>query len=256
VPASAGFFTEIWALIAAAVGEVHRLSPEAMARLGLSRQTRLAPGSEARVGWVEATAAALGIQDLSLYASAQPLGDQGDASVVAAELPDPVLVFDRAALAGGASARFRLGRALALFRLRATVLDRLSGEPLRHVFLAAAALAGAPATEDAAPPALVKALSKALPRKERKALTLQASRFGFETTDVEGWRSAVLSTADRLGLIAAGDVAAAVRTLAHAHGPLATVAQLQASPAALELLRFALQPDYLDLRAEAGVAGS
>jgi hypothetical protein len=182
--------------------------------------------------------------------------------VVAAELPDPVLVFDRAALAGGAAARFRLGRALALFRLRATVLDRLSTEELRHLFLAAATLAGAPATGDAAPPsaavppALVKALGKALSRKDRKALALQASRFGFETSDVEEWRHAVLSTADRLGLIAAGDVAAAVRTLARAHGPLATVAQLQVSPAALELLRFALQPDYLDLRAEAGVAGS
>jgi hypothetical protein len=182
---------------------------------------------------------------------------------VALELPDPVLVFDRAALAGGAGARFRVGRALGLLRQRATVLDRLGGgaesDELRHLFLAAGAIAGASRGDDpgaAAPAAIVKALGKVLSRKDRKTLTLQASRFAFEASDVQAWRLGILGTADRLGLVISGDVAAAARVVANAHGVVVGATELRASPSAMELLRFALDVTYLELRIEAGgVAG-
>jgi tetratricopeptide (TPR) repeat protein len=263
LPQTSGFLSEIWALIAAAVAELHHLDTPAISLLGLSRQNRVAPGSEPRLGWVEAAAVALGVEGLTCYASPQPLGEQGDAGVVALELPDPVLVFDRAALAGGAGARFRFGRALGLLRQRATVLDRLGGggetDDLRHLFLAAGAIAGGSRSDDpgaAAPAAIVKALGKVLSRKDRKMLTLQASRFAFEASDVEAWRRGMLGTADRLGLVISGDVAAAARVAANAHGVLVGANELRASPSAMELLRFALDVAYLELRVEAGgVAG-
>ncbi|HXI55886.1 MAG TPA: hypothetical protein VNO55_07490, partial [Polyangia bacterium] len=263
LPQTSGFLSEIWAVIAAAVAELHRPDGPAISRLGLSRQNRVAPGSEPRLGWVEAAAVALGVEGLSCYASPQPLGEQGDAGVVALELPDPVLVFDRSALAGGAGARFRFGRALGLLRQRATVLDRLGAggesDDLRHLFLAAGAIAGASGGAGpgaAAPAATVKALGKVLSRKDRKTLTLQASRFAFEASDVEAWRRGTLGTADRLGLVISGDVAAAARVAANAHGVVVGATELRASSSAMELLRFALDVAYLELRVEAGgVAG-
>jgi hypothetical protein len=266
LPQAAGFFTEIWLLIADAVAEMHRPDAAALAGLGLSRANRLAPANEPRLHWVEATAAALGIEGLSFYAASPPASSSGpspsadgDTRVACVELPEPALIFDRAALLGGASARFRFGRALALLRQRASVLDRLPTDGLRYIFLAAGALAGAPPPTDADAAALapvVKGLGKALARKDRKTLALQASRFAFEATDVEAWRRAVLGTADRLGLVIAGDVATAARVVAAGPGGVVDAAWLQTSEAAIDLVRFGLDGAYLELRAEAGTAGS
>src|SRR5204863_467196 len=54
-------------------------------------------------------------------------------------------------------------------------------------------------------------VEKTMSRRDRKALALQASRFGFESIDPDRWAFSVRRTADRLGLLLAGDVAAAAR---------------------------------------------
>ena len=87
-------------------------------------------------------------------------------------------------------------------------------------------------------------------RKQRKALALQASRFEFETFDVPAWHAAALRSANRLGLLLAGDVATAARALAG--GDRAAVA---GHPAALELLRWALGDRYPAIRRAAGGGG-
>jgi hypothetical protein len=101
---------------------------------------------------------------------------------------------------------------------------------------------------------LLRAVTRAIGRKQRKALTLQASRFNFEKYDLAGWHEGVLRTADRLGLMLAGDVAASA--LAVAVGPLPSrppsAADVATNPIALDLLRFALGEPYALLRREVG----
>jgi hypothetical protein len=177
--------------------------------------------------------------------------------VVAIEGAHPTLTIGRALLAGDAAARFRVGRALALLHDQATVLDRIDASDLGKSFTAGALVAGASLSGPAAPGVeeRARALAKAMSRKDRKALELEASRFGFETIDAAGFRSAVLGTADRIGLLFAGDVAVAARLVANlpldskVTPPPRAIAD---SPRALALLRFALSEDYLRARVEMG----
>lgn len=250
-PGAAGFLAEVWSHLGEAVA---RTFPADANKLGLSRQTRITSAAEPRLGWVETSAAALGLTTLAFHAPAQSMG-QGDAEVVPVALPEPALVFDRAALAGGMGARFRFGRALALLHMRASLLDRGDAPDLRQLFLAAGAIAAAPgAPADAATPvSLVKALGKVLGRKEKKALGALAQRFGSDPLDAPAWQHAVLRTADRLGLVVAGDVAAALRVIVDFNGQAPVADQLNENVRALELLRFALSERYLKLRDQVGL---
>jgi hypothetical protein len=127
----------------------------------------------------------------------------------------------------------------------AAVLERTTAEELAPLFACAAVVAGAPVPPGLAPPSeeSLRQVAKALGRRHRKALALQASRFGFEPFDLAVWRRAVLATADRLGLMFEGDVARAAMALAG--GGAAAVA---AHAAALEMIRFALGDRYPMLR--------
>jgi hypothetical protein len=255
-PAALGFMAEIWALLADAVLELYPANPS---ELGALRQNRLTPGSQPGLAWVEASAAALGLPPLLLHRSLHPTArDTG--AVQAVELPAPGLVFGEAAIAGGGAAPFWFGRALALLRARATAVVRLSPVELQTLFVASGLVAGAPAIGGNDTPAVTrsaeaqaKALGKALARKERKALALQASRFGFERIDAEPWQQAIGRAADRLGLLMGGDVAGAARALGDFSGAV-SAADLRRQPAVLDLLRFSLGESYLTLRQEAGLA--
>src|SRR5581483_1120282 len=235
------------------------LFPIDAAELGAVRQNRLAAGAEPRIGWVEKTAAALGLPGVLLHLL--PDGAARGGAPAAVELPGPALIFGPRALDGDAAAVFAFGQALGLLRQRATVLLRIAPDELHALFVAAGVLASggaaAEAPKDAAVAAQVKALGKTLGRKERKALALQSSRFDFELTGAQDWQRAVLRTADRLGLILCGDIVAAVRAVtgAGAAGPADTsTVTLGRRPAAVDLIRFALGEDYLALRREAGLA--
>jgi hypothetical protein len=165
----------------------------------------------------------------------------------------PVLVLSPS-LTSSAADRFHVGRALGILLQHGTVLERVSAEQLAPLFASAAVVAGVPPPAGLPKPSddALRAASRSLGRKDRKALALQASRFGFEAFDLAAWHEAVLRTADRLGLMMAGDVALAAVTLAASQGaPVATTsaaAQVAASPAALDVVRFALGERYPVLR--------
>jgi len=257
-PAAAGFVAELWPNLVEVAEALH---PAAA-----GRERRAAPiaRGDARFAWVQPIANGLGLPELELSVSRDP-----HAELVAA-LPEPAfgLVF-----APGAETapelRFAVGRLLGLYAQHGGVLERVSADKLAPLFACAAAVAGA------APPAgfgvpteeLVRSVSRTLSRKHRKALGLQASRFAFETFDLPAWHAGVLRTADRLGLLVAGDVATAAVALAGAtraavgptgdsSGSAATpAARVAASRSALELVRFALGDRYPLLRRAASGEG-
>ena len=253
-PPALGFMTEVWLLLADAILEMH---PPDIAALGAVRQTRILPEGQPEVGWILDAAATLGLPSLLLYRAPGAAGREVEAQPV--EFPAPGLVLGASSTASTGSSRFWIGRALGLLRYRATAVARLPADELQAIFSAAGVIAGAsPEAAGGRGPrateAQVKALSKALARKDRKALGLQASRFGFETVDATAWKTAILRTADRLGLVLAGDARAAATALAGLATPVAA-AGLRQSDAALDLLRFALGEGYLTARREAGQRG-
>jgi hypothetical protein len=85
-------------------------------------------------------------------------------------------------------------------------------------------------------------VTRAVGRKDRKSLALQASRFGFEPFDLEAWRTATLRAADRFGLFVCGDPVAAASAIAGG------AKAVPGSAGALDLLGFALGERYPALR--------
>jgi tetratricopeptide (TPR) repeat protein len=236
-PGALGFMAEIWPHLVEAAQALFPAPPEA----GAPRAARVAPGSEPGLAWVEASAGAIGLPALRLaLASAQSLA----APVVPVLDSEPGLVVGPSVPGGGAGARFHVGRALALLRDRAIMLDWMNADDLASLFECAAVIAGvSPASGGAPPEAMLRTVNRVMSRKDKKALLLQASRFGFEPMDAAHWKRAVLRTADRLGLVLCGDVAVAAR-IARAGDTGGRVA---------DLLRFALSETYPLLRREGGM---
>lgn len=249
---ASGFVLEIWPLIAGAVAELH--ADRASRR---PRQARVTAADEPRLDWVEAAAVAAGLPSVELYVASP--GETADDAVIPLDGRETALLLGRGVLASNAAARFRVGRALALLRHRAAVLERVSGEELGLLFAAAAVVAGG--TPQVPPAALAnveqraRALGKAMIRRERKALALEASRFGFERIDAAAFREALLRGADRLGLVMAGDVGIAARIAAGADAALSLTA-LGNHERTLSLMRFAITEECLELMQMAAVGES
>ena len=240
-PAATGLMAEIWPSLAVAARTLlGAADAEPPPRERVSRE------AEPRLGWIEAALQGAGLGDVDLWLLKR--SDASDARVIALDAGSGALILGRGVLAGDATARFRVGRALSLLRDRASFLDRVAPEDLGALLAAAPVVAGVPAADaQGATEETVRALGKAMGRKERRALELQASRFGFEPLDAGAFRAGVLAAADRLGLLLAGDIAVAARVRGEL-GADAEVATLAAKPAVLELVRFALSEDYLALR--------
>ncbi|HEY2728402.1 MAG TPA: hypothetical protein VGK52_00585 [Polyangia bacterium] len=276
-PGALGFRAEIWPNL---VESASALFPPT-AKVPPGRVRRLDPATEPRLAWVFATAAACGLGGLHLYLS-PAVPDANPALII--EEPEPALVVGMAALEPKAATRFFVGRALGMLRARAAVIDRVDPSALAPLFACAALTAGAglptglPRPDDV----IERIVGKTMSRRDRKALVLQSSRFGFESVDPARWGHAVRRTADRLGLVLAGDVAAAARAAARTDparwksavrktadrlatmlsgegaeaapqdaGPLGALDELRGSERALDLLRFALGDVYPALRREA-----
>jgi hypothetical protein len=272
-PGSLGFRAEIWPHL---VESATALFPPAASTP--SRARRLAPGDEPRLGWVDATAAAFGMGGLHVYLS--PSVPDADPALIV-EQPAPALVLGMAALEPKAPTRFLVGRALGMLRAEAAVLDRVEPAALAPLYASAALAAGAALPGELPRPdeRTEKVVGKVMSRRDRKALMLQASRFGFESVDPARWGLAVRRTADRVGLLMAGDVAAAARTAARTDParwksavrraaaklghmlegdaqadagdeapPASPLDEIRASERALDLLRFALGEAYAALR--------
>jgi hypothetical protein len=239
-------------------------------------------GDEPRLAWVEATAAACGLVGLPIFISSA-VSDADPAVII--ETPAPALVLGNATLAPKASTRFLVGRALGILRAQGAIVDRVDPASLGPLFACAARAAGAPQPQDVPRPdaATERTFDKALSRRDRKALGLQSSRFGFESVDPTRWGQALRRTADRLGLLLAGDVAAAARAAARtdparwknavrktadrlgqlltggetkpeaeaASAPRSPLEEVRASERAMDLVRFAVGDTYAWLRAEA-----
>jgi len=244
-PGAGGFAAEIWTKIAAGAGEMFLPADAA-----LPPRDRVAPGTEPRLAWIEAAARALGLPDLDL-ALARPT-DPPDDSVRSLETADPGLVVSRGALGGDAAVRFKVGRALAMLHEKSTVLERLSVSELATLFSAAAVVAGArpPADVTEALAEQARTLGRLMGRKNRKALELEVSRFGFETIDTVAFAVGTRATADRLGLLFCGDVEVAIGVLCGRTTGL-TAELIAADELAMELLRFALSEEFLVLRIDA-----
>jgi tetratricopeptide (TPR) repeat protein len=242
-PAAGGFAGELWPNLVEAATE---LFPAPAAR---GKRQPIPPGAAQQLAWIETSATALGIAGLHI----QVAREGGAAQVAALEEPGPVLLLG-ADPDNSLAMRFHVGRALGILAQRATLLERVRPEELAPVFACAAIIAGV------APPAglpkpseeLLRAVTRAVGRKQRKALTLQASRFPFEKLDLVAWHEGVLRTADRVGLMLAGDVAASALALAGAASRAVSAAQVATNPAALDLLRFALGEQYPSLRKGVG----
>jgi tetratricopeptide (TPR) repeat protein len=237
-PAAGGFVAEVWPHLAAVAGTI--LAPPPV------RARRTSIDGEPSLAWIAPTAAAIGLPKLPLYLNREP----GGPLVTAIEDPDPALVFSGEA-ATSVATRFQVGRALGLLVQRATVLEQAGADDLAPLFACAAILAGvAPPTGLPHPTeTLQRDVTRAIGRKDRKALALQASRFPFEIFDLPAWRAAVLGAANRFGLLVVGDPALAAIAIA---GGAQAVAS---SPAALELLAFALGDRYPALQRAARELG-
>jgi tetratricopeptide (TPR) repeat protein len=244
-PAAGGFMGELWPNLVEAAIELHP-APAVRGK----RQT-VAPGSEQRLAWIENSAAALGLVGMHIQIAREP----GSAPVTALEDPGPVLLLGAGA-ENSLATRFHVGRAIGLLLQRATVFDRTDAEDLAPLFACAALLAGVALPAGLPEPSdeLLRTVTRAVGRKQKKAITLQASRFNFERYDVAAWHEGVLRTADRVGLMLSGDVAASALALVSddASDRPASVADVATNPAALDLLRFALGEQYPALRKGAG----
>jgi tetratricopeptide (TPR) repeat protein len=275
-PGALGFRAEIWPHL---VESASALFPSA-AKAPPGRARRVGPGEEPRLGWVFATAAASGLGALHIYLS--PAVPDADPALIIEE-PEAALVLGNAALEPKAATKFLVGRALGMLRARAAVLDRVDPAALGPLFATAALTAGAVQPADLPRPdeTTLRIVGKTMSRRDRKALMLQSSRFGFESVDPTRWGLAVRRTADRLGLLLAGDVAAAARAAARTDparwksavrktakrlehmldgegmappldegAPRSPLEEVRDSERALDLLRFALGDVYPALRRE------
>ena len=256
------------------------LFPEAPPR-AIHRE-RTSARLEPRLAWVEAAGAAVGLATLEIWmaqngrapdkdrgqgqargqARDNDMTDEIDESVTVLAGNQPAIVVGRAILTGNATARFRVGRALLLLREGAVALERISVIELEGLFADAAVVAGVPESsarllESSAAPGgsgrgRSRALAKAMSRKTRKALERQAPRFTAEALDAAGFRAAVLATADRFGLIMAGDIGTAVQVVTRrersSDDAALTSADVAGDERAMALIRFALSDDYLALR--------
>jgi tetratricopeptide (TPR) repeat protein len=278
-PGSLGFRAEIWPhLVDSAVA---LFPPSATA--APPRARRLSPGEEPRLSWVDATAAAFGLGGLHIFLS-PAVPDSDPAQII--EQPEAALALGMAALDPKPTTRFLVGRALGMLRARAAVMDRVDPSALGPLFACAALTAGAalPAELQRPDDATERTVGKVMSRRDRKALTLQSSRFGFESVEPTRWGLAVRRTADRLGLLLAGDVAAAARAAARTDparwkstvrrtaqrlaqllgdeppprpegAPGSPIEEIRNSERALDLIRFALGPIYPAMRQAADSGG-
>ncbi|HVZ75493.1 MAG TPA: hypothetical protein VHJ20_24135, partial [Polyangia bacterium] len=236
------------------IGSVLTRGPADLARHGLTRAERLQRGHEARDVF-DGVAAELGVPDLDVFVRAQPARASAAAlrgvRIEPGERPAIILGPEVATL-GGRALRFAAARAL---RLVATHLDLVlaltPGE-------AGALLGGVvrqfvpdfrhPAVRDALLDVEAGRVAKLLPRKLKPELM----PFAIEsagTFDLDAMHAAVRDGANAFGLLACGDLPAALAVVLAGTGLTLAPADLARDPEALALLRFALSDDHDELAA-------
>lgn len=251
-------FGEIWAVIAETVSRLFAergiVTDPAMLNVGkLERVDRRAGGPVSRI--LDPIAAVFGLGDFETYLCSS--------DTIAGVVADPpVLVVGQSVVSKMTTAnRFYLGRMLSLLRDKAFALEILQRTELQRM-LAAAVFQIEPDADVSLPKAEVEAearrLSKALPRKARKALPLAVARFMQEGGELDSWVEGVIATANRAGLLVCGDIELALGELVEGLRP-SQRAQLPTeritrivleNEQAARLLVYSMSSDYLGLRKE------
>ena len=223
-----------------------------LARHGVARGDRLARGQAAR-DVVEGVAVELGVPDVDVFVrppSPRASGaETGGVRVEPGERPAVILAPELPAL-GGHALRFAAARAL---RLVATHLDLVLAAPPAD---AGALLGGVirqfvpdfrhPEIRDELLAVEAERIAKLLPRK----LKPEVMPFAVESAgafDVAAVHAAVRDGANAVGLLACGDLPAALAALVAGSGRTLAPADLAQHAEALALLRFALSDDYDEL---------
>ena len=217
------------------------LTPD-LAALGLSAGDRVSPVDDSELARAYALASrVLGNRKTGLYLKSDSQ-TKSDEVMVMAHPPTAIVVSPR--LAGGrapADLRFILGRALEVARPEYVLAAAMSASEFTKLF-GAILRAFHPRHARRAQTADDEAANwrKQLPYKVARRLGELFRDLGETAFSSVSWRRAVQHTANRAGLVAAGDLVAAARVL-NAEGDVEAVR---------ELARFAASDDYLALRAK------
>jgi tetratricopeptide (TPR) repeat protein len=244
-PGSEGVLTEIWRAAGPAIAATVGVDP---ARLGFARGDKIA--TKALGKKYEALAA--GLASLGLEAELYVSDARGGAAwAIAGETPLLCLGGD---VASGATpmSRYLLGRALWLAADGAGTLADLKEQEVVWFLIAALraaelqvppALTEIAAGEEAAVADRAKMVAKHMARRDRKTIAALAPRLGHFGEPL-GWRRAKLASAQRLGLLYAGDLAVALGAMDVGRGGR----HIATDPAALELASWSVSAAYLELR--------
>jgi hypothetical protein len=147
--------------------------------------------------------------------------------------------------------RFLLARAAARIRARTTLAARLAPRDLGDLVAAVVRLV-VPGYEDIGrpSPALVESVARAIPRKMRKALPERARAVAEAgALDLEAWHTATAASANRVGLLMATDVPAALSlVLREGAGARDVATAVRSRPDLAQLLVFAASEDHFRLR--------
>lgn len=250
-PGDEGPHAQLFALLGTTIAEA--LGPT-VAALGVTKRERVDPRSGLAIrNEIAVWAGAFGIADFELYIGGKdPLGVQGvpgepPALVVGAGVTAPL-----SPLARSRVARELLGIA------RGTVITRWRDDTtLAAVAVAACNLAKVPINS---PPYAIlaeveRSLGKALGRRTRNAIEPVCQALAQSAVDTRAWVSRAIASQHRMSAIASGDVSV---VLSDAFGltlpDLVRVAREDLRCA--ELIRFALTPDYFDIRRLLGLETS
>jgi tetratricopeptide (TPR) repeat protein len=235
-----GPLSDVLALCGDALGEAAELAP-------VSREkTR---GAQPLERLVEELCANVGVEPFAL----RHAGPGADLWIEPGDPPAVRAGADLTRVHGVAEQRFLLARVAARLRARAGVATRVDADGLRAL-LAAAVRQIVPGYQGLGvpPEAMSRAVARALPRRVRRALEAPARAVAAgPAPDVAAFHAALRSTADRVGLLLAGDVAAALALVLREGGPVAPGAVAAAARARAELhqlLRFAVSEEHLGLR--------
>jgi len=188
---------------------------------------------------VDAVATTLGVAEYELYVG----GARKDGvQALAAPAPGALVIGAQAAAGASTRARFEVARGFALLRARAALIDGMSVDEVMLLLTLATRIA----TETKAPaPAQLaereKALAKAMPRRDRKALQALAAAGKLRAALDPAAAPALLMAAERAGVLLGGDVAGAVEALGG-----------KDAPRARELIAWSVSEDCLELRREMG----
>jgi hypothetical protein len=205
-----------------------------------------------------ATLAAFNLTEVELFVADGDGRDARGATARVLSTEPPILCLGRdVAGAGNPTARFHLGRALALAVNGYGTLAELRDGELERFVVAALRAADVPAPshlleaiagQEPVVTELTRLMRKHLARKERNAIAQLGPR-SDATSDLSGFRRAALGTGNRAGLFWCGDLAVA---LAAMDASRAGRIRLD-SPAAIDVLVWSVSLHHGTMREEFGI---